>query len=106
MTAGNNSHVPEIIGILKELKEKGFLEDGEYHNAVRKFGWIKKKMKSVILSGEKSDFTTYFQPPIELGVGEEVALINLETYHSFPNIEKGKNDTFMYSNGVNWKTVK
>ena len=43
-----------------------------------------------------------FKPPIQLDIKKdyEVALINLETYYSFPNIDRS-NNCFSYSPGAN-----
>ena len=45
-----------------------------------------------------SKIKTYFNPPIELGDRQkyEMALVGLETYHSFPNITSA-NNVFRYS---------
>ena len=42
----------------------------------------------VIVSGNQSSFNTLFNPKIELDRNKvyEIALVNLETYYSFPNI--------------------
>ena len=48
-----------------------------------------------IVIGNTTDFTTKFNPPITLGSdnlsGYEVALANLETYYSFPNVDDNNN---------------
>ena len=62
----------------------------------------------ITLSAKSTNFTTNFNPPIDLkGVDHEMALISLETYHSFPNISK-ENNVFKYSsdNGATWKIIK
>ena len=43
----------------------------------------------VIVSGNQSSFNTLFNPKIELDRNKvyEIALVNLETYYSFPNID-------------------
>ena len=55
-----------------------------------------------------SRIRTYFNPPIELGDGKkyEMALVGLETYHSFPNITSS-NNVFRYSpnNGTQSYTI-
>ena len=55
-----------------------------------------------------SRIRTYFNPPIELGDGQkyEMALVGLETYHSFPNITSA-NNVFRYSpnNGTQSYTI-
>lgn len=47
-----------------------------------------KEETQVILSGDKSDFITRFNPPLELDNSKSysIALVNLETYYSFPNM--------------------
>ena len=64
----------------------------------------------IVLSGDRADFTTNFEPAIILDEGERyvASLINLETLHSFPNVETGINDTFKFSEdrGVTWRTVQ
>jgi hypothetical protein len=53
---------------------------------------------SIVLSSNKTDFHTRFNPAFVLGSGEsgeyEAALIGLETYNSIPNIQS---DTLVYS---------
>ena len=59
----------------------------------------------IIVSNDKTVFTTRFNPPIQLekDTQYEIALINLETYYSFPNID-ASNNYFRYSPdaGVTW----
>ena len=57
---------------------------------------------SIVVSDNKTRFKTWFKPPIQLdkNIGFETALINLETYYSFPNIDKS-NNCFSYSRGAN-----
>ena len=47
----------------------------------------------VIVSGNQSSFNTLFNPKIELDRNKvyEIALVNLETYYSFPNIDDSNN---------------
>ena len=63
----------------------------------------------VIVSGNQSSFNTLFNPKIELDRNKvyEIALVNLETYYSFPNIDNS-NNTFVYSHdqGVTWTKIK
>ena len=63
----------------------------------------------VIVSGNQSIFNTLFNPKIELDRNKvyEIALVNLETYYSFPNIDN-TNNTFVYSHdqGVTWTKIK
>ena len=63
----------------------------------------------VIVSGDKSNFNTLFNPKIELEKEKvyEIALVNLETYYSFPNIDDS-NNVFVYSHdqGQTWTKIK
>ena len=61
----------------------------------------------ITLSDKGTKFTTIFNPPISLkGQPHEMALISLETYYSYPNINE-ENNVFKYSSddGVTWKTI-
>ena len=61
-----------------------------------------------VVSGKNSNIITRFNPSLELAEKSnyEIALINLETYYSFPNIT-AKNNIFRYSidNGKNWNDI-
>ena len=46
---------------------------------------------SIVRCSNKSEFTTSFNPPIELQKEYELALVNLETYYSFPNVTDKNN---------------
>ena len=48
-----------------------------------------KKSFSIVVNDNKSRCETWFKPPIQLDQKKdnEIALINLEMYYSFPNIE-------------------
>ena len=48
---------------------------------------------STVVSDNKTRFKTWFKPQIQLDKMKdyEIALINLETYYSFPNIDKSNN---------------
>ena len=63
----------------------------------------------IIVSGNQSSFNTLFNPKIELDRNKvyEIALVNLETYYSFPNIDN-TNNTFVYSHdqGTTWTKIK
>ena len=63
----------------------------------------------VIVSGNKSNFNTLFNPKIELDREKvyEIALVNLETYYSFSNIDDS-NNIFVYSHdqGQTWTKIK
>ena len=61
-----------------------------------------------IVSGNESKFTTRLNPALELDRDKEyeIALVNLETYYSFPNIDE-TNNVFVYSpdNGNSWVKI-
>ena len=63
----------------------------------------------VIVSDSKSRFKTRLNPTLQLDRGKEyeIALVNLETYYSFPNIDD-TNNVFVYSpdNGNSWVKTK
>ena len=62
----------------------------------------------IIVSDNKSNFNTRFNPKIELDRDKvyEISLVNLETYYSFPNIDE-TNNVFVYSpdNGNSWVKI-
>ena len=68
-----------------------------------------KKSFQVIVSGNQSSFNTLFYPKIELNEKKvyEIALVNLETFYSFPNIDDS-NNIFVYSHdrGQTWTKIK
>ena len=57
-----------------------------------------KESFQIVVSDNKTKFTTQFNPHIQLkkNKGYEIALVNLETYYSFPNITDDNNH-FSYS---------
>ena len=57
-----------------------------------------KESFQIIVSSNKTDFTTQFNPHIQFKKNKsyEIALVNLETYYSFPNITTDNNG-FSYS---------
>ena len=63
----------------------------------------------IIVSDNKSSFNTRLNPKLELDRDKEyeIALVNLETYYSFPNIDE-TNNVFVYSpdNGNSWVKIK
>ena len=63
----------------------------------------------IIVSGNETSFNTRFNPKIELDRDKvyKIALVNLETYYSFPNIDES-NNIFVYSpdNGNSWVKIK
>ena len=63
----------------------------------------------IIVSGNETSFNTRFNPKIELDREKvyEIALVNLETYYSFPNIDES-NNIFVYSpdDGNSWVKIK
>ena len=52
----------------------------------------------IIVSDNKSSFNTRLNPTLQLDRDKEyeIALVNLETYYSFPNIDE-TNNVFVYS---------
>ena len=61
-----------------------------------------KKSFSIVVSDNKTRCKAWFKPPIQLDKKKnyDIALINLETYQSFPNIDRS-NNCFSYSPGAN-----
>ena len=63
----------------------------------------------IIVSDNKSSFNTRFNRMLQLDRDKEyeIALVNLETYYSFPNIDE-TNNVFVYSpdNGNSWVKIK
>ena len=61
-----------------------------------------KRSFSIVVSDNKTRLKTWFKPPIQLDKKKdyEIALINLETYYSFPNIDRS-NNCFSYSPSAN-----
>ena len=63
----------------------------------------------IIVSGNESSFNTRLNPTLQLDRDKEyeIALVNLETYYSFPNIDE-TNNVFIYSsdNGNSWVKIK
>ena len=57
-----------------------------------------KNSLQIIVSNNKTRLNTRFNPPIQLDKTKqyEIALVNLETYYSFPNID-ASNNYFRYS---------
>ena len=57
-----------------------------------------KRSFSIVVSDNRTRFKAWFKPPIQLDKKKEydIALINPETYYSFPNIDKS-NNYFTYS---------
>ena len=63
----------------------------------------------IIVSDDKSSFNIRLNPTLQLDRDKEyeIALVNLETYYSFPNIDE-TNNVFVYSpdNGNSWVKIK
>ena len=57
-----------------------------------------KRSISIVVSDNKTRFKTWFKPIIQLDKKKdyEIALISLETYYLFPNIDRS-NNCFTYS---------
>ena len=68
-----------------------------------------KTLFQIIVSGNESSFNTILNPTLQLDRDKEyeIALVNLETYYSFPNIDE-TNNVFIYSsdNGNSWVKIK
>ena len=68
-----------------------------------------KPSSQIIVSNNKSGFNTILNPTLQLDRDKEyeIALVNLETYYSFPNIDE-TNNVFVYSpdNGNSWVKIK
>ena len=56
---------------------------------------------SIVAIDNKTRFKTWFKPPVQLDKRKnyEIALLNLDTYYSFPNIDRS-NNCFSYSPGA------
>ena len=65
-----------------------------------------KRSFSIVVSDNETRFKIWFKPPIKLDKNKdyEIALINLETYYSFLNIDRS-NNCFTYSPGANTPCV-
>ena len=65
-----------------------------------------KRSFSVVVSDNKTRFKTWLKPFIQLDKKHnyKIALINRETYYSFPNIDNS-NNCFAYSHGANTPLV-
>jgi hypothetical protein len=62
----------------------------------------------LILSGNKSEFTIRNEAPIKLDRDSryEVALVNLETYYSFPNVDVTNNLLrYLADDGKTWHDI-
>ena len=66
-----------------------------------------KRSSSIVVSDNTTRFKTWFKPPIELikEKNYDIALVNLETYYSFPNIEITSNHFRYYSDGRQWFNI-
>ena len=63
----------------------------------------------ITVSDSESRFKTIFKPTLQLDKDKEyeIALVNLETYFSFPNMDES-NNVFVYSpdNGNSWEKIR
>jgi len=68
-----------------------------------------KESMSIAVNNDKTKIITNHNPPIELDRSKyyEMALVGLETYYSFPNIDATRN-TIQWSpdGGTNWHELK
>lgn len=68
-----------------------------------------KKTSFLCVSGNKSEIKTTYSPPLELPIspnGYEMALVSLETYYSFPNINATNNHVSLsFDDGISWTDV-
>lgn len=62
---------------------------------------------SIVLSSDKSDFKYSFYPSIKLNSKEkhEIALLNIDMYHSVPNIDESNNKFIYEYNGKKFEIV-
>ena len=107
------SHLVSLLSILRVKKMKGSIDKGLITFL---FPLIKMEVKllekiaantshktsfQIVVSGNESSFNTMFSPNIELAKDRvyEIALVNLETYYSFPNIDET-------NNGNSWVKIK
>jgi len=64
-----------------------------------------KESFQIVLNDNKTRFTTQFNPHIQFKKNKsyEIALVNLETYYSFPNVDE-MNNYLVYSrdSGATW----
>ena len=68
-----------------------------------------KESTILVVSGRTSTVDTRYNPPIQLNPKSqyEMALVNLETYYSFPNIDKTNNKLKYSSDGkTSWKIIE
>src|SRR5678815_1869735 len=69
---------------------------------------LPKENFSIIWSSDQTDYTENFSPMLHLNPNKryELALVNLETYNSIPNLDQ-TNNRFVYSNntGTTWFTI-
>ena len=58
-------------------------------------------------TGNRSEIIDQFDSPLKLDSKYEIALTNLETWHSFPNVDKSNNRLkYSHNNGTTWTTLK
>lgn len=79
----------------------------EYLKAIAE-NYRKPASYNIVISGSNSSIVTTYNPPLDLDRMRqyEIALISLETYYSFPNID-ASNNIVKYSrdNGLTWSTA-
>ena len=67
-----------------------------------------KQSLQLIVAGNKSEIIDNYSTPLKLNPKSqyEIALVNLETWHSFPNIDKSNNKLkYSNDNGVTWHVL-
>jgi hypothetical protein len=82
----------KVIELLKQIEK----------NTAPKF------TQTIIVNDDKTDFEVKFNPPLELDNDKnyEIALMDLETYYSFPNVDE-KNNQFNYrKTSVGYNPIK
>jgi hypothetical protein len=67
-----------------------------------------KFTQTIIVTDDKTDFEVKFNPPLELDNDKdyEVALMDLETYYSFPNVDESNNKFNYRKGGVGYNPLK
>ena len=65
-----------------------------------------KASKTFIVSGKSSHISQSFNPTMKLEGMYEIALVNLETWYSFPNVDDNNNNLcYSTDNGETWNNI-